>query len=953
MHHLNAARWAALNPQLDELLTLPPLEQARRLDALAANDPATAGQLRALLDARDAASRVDFLGGVAHDPLMGQAEAAGDVLGSWTLVEPIGQGGMGNVWRARRSDGRFEGEAAIKLLRSGFVDSVARERFRREGALLAKLHHHGIAQLLDAGITTRGQPYLVLELIRGERIDRWCEQRALGIRARIALFGQVLEAVAAAHSQLVIHRDLKPSNILIDASGRVKLLDFGIAQLVDNEAGPGLTREGALALTPEYAAPEQFSGDSLSMATDVYGLGVVLFELLTGVHPNGLTQGSALEYMRCAAEGNFKLASERPGVNRKLLRGDLDNILRKALQSESGDRYSSVLQFAEDLRRHLAYEPISARPDSLTYRIGRFVQRHKLGVAGTALFSVAVAAGAIGTVSESRRAEAESVIARAERTKALEAAAESALQRNIAQQQSAAANRAAQRAAESAAAAQAAAITADIERQRATQMLARSVNAEYFNNDLLMHSANAGRSLDFKAILAQGEFLATRENSNPRYQASALLTLVEFYNSTGDGAKGTELATRAIRSAETAQDHALALHAHCALGRSLVIDEKISEGRVEIENALHAAGGDAQIKTYCLESLADVAMRLRDGTRMLEYANQALASSRTIPVQSPAQSASLLISIADAHRLLHHTREAEQNYSAAFDALNRAGVGEGWEAADLLTNWAAFTSGTGQQLRTLALAEKAMAIAGGNAGADNLNPSLLLTRCRTLTTLNRLDEAWQATERASERAKAVGNRQVQALAEQAFSRISMLQGRFADAWQHADKFSELVGAIPPNSLPALAVQFSRARIQQAQGLNDDALKTLDSIRQQLDTLSTKKGQNQGVVPLVWQNWLELHADLLGATGHAQTAISEAQEAIRIARSLQSAGAASADTGTSMLVLAQLQLTAADRSTAAGTAADAASILAASLGPDHPKTIAARELVRNATSPVLQ
>jgi hypothetical protein len=467
-----------------------------------------------------------------------------------------------------------------------------------------------------------------------------------------------------------------------------------------------------------------------------------------------------------------------------------------------------------------------------------------------------------------------------------------------------------------------------------------------------MHSANAGRSLDFKALLAQGEFLATRENSNRQYQASALLTLVEFYNSTGDGAKGTELARRAIKSAQAANDHSLALHAHCALGRSMVIDEKIEEGRAEIERALRFAGDDAQVQTYCLESLADVAMRLRDGARMLEYANHALATAKAIPVQSPTQTASLLISVADAHRLLNHMSEAEQHYSAALDALNRAGVSEGWEAADLLTNWAAFTSGTGQQLRVLALTEKAMTIASGNVGPENLNPSLLLTYCRTLTSLNRLDEAWDATVRAQERAKQVGNRQVQALTEQAFSRISALQGKFPEAWQHADRFGELVGAVPPNSFPALAVQFSRARIQQAQGLTTEALATLDSIRQQLDALSAKMGRHQGVLPMVWQNWLEMHAELLGKAGQTKAAITEAQEAVQFARSLQSAQAASADTGTSLLVLAQLQLSASNNASATVTAGDAASILEKALGPNHPKTLSARELVRVAKEQVL-
>jgi hypothetical protein len=937
---------------LDELLTLPPQDQARKLELLAGTDPELSSHLREILQSRETGSFELFLDGVATESLLGPMVAAGEVLGAWTLVDVMGQGGMGSVWRARRSDGRFEGEAAIKLLHGGHFDRVTQERFRREGALLAKLRHPGIAQLLDAGISPRGQPYLVLELVHGERIDHWCAIRNLGVRERVTLFRQVLDAVAAAHSQFVIHRDIKPSNILINESGQVKLLDFGIAQLVGDDAAPGLTREGAMALTPEYAAPEQFKGVALTMATDVYGLGVVLYELLTGTHPSGLAQGGPLDYMRFATEGGRVRASERTSSLRKSLRGDLDNILLKALRPNAGERYGSVSGFADDLQRYLTLMPIAARPDSRVYRFGKLVRRRKLAVAGASLLSFTIAAGAIGTVVESRRAEQESAVARAERAKALEASTESAVQRSIAEQQSESANQAAQQAAHSAAIAQAAAASAEKERERAKKMLARSVNAEYFNNDLLMHTANAGRSLDFKALLAKGEFLATRENSNPLYQATALLTLVEFYNSTGDGAKATELASRAIKSAQAANDESLALHAHCALGRAMVIEEKIEEGRAEIEKSLRFAKEDAQVQTYCWESLADVAMRLREGPRMLEYANHALAASKAIPVQSPPQTASLLTSLADAHRLLNNNSEAEQNYSSAFDALNRAGISEGWEAADLLTNWAAFTSGTGQHLRGLALTEKAISIASGNVGPENLHPSLLLTHCRILTALNQLDEAWAATARAQDRAKQVGNRQVQALTEQSFSQINVLQGRYAEAWQHADKFGELLGAVPPNSLPALAVQFSRARIHQAQGSYTEALATLDGIRQQLDALSAKKGRRQGVLPKVWQNWLEMHADLLGKIGRTQAAIDEAQEAISFARSLQSAQTASADTGTSLLVLAQLQLAASDKASATATASDAVSMLERSLGPNHPKTVTARELIRGVTTSTL-
>jgi tetratricopeptide (TPR) repeat protein len=411
MAAITPARWAELSPHLDELLTLPPLERAQRLDELAANDARTAADLRELLASREGASRVAFLGGVAQETLLPAHVRAGDALGPWTLVQGIGEGGMGTVWRARRSDGRYEGEAAIKLLKSGLFDSGAQERFRREGAILARLKHPGIAQLLDAGITAQGQPYLVLELVQGQRIDRWCEARGLGLRQRVDLFAQVLDAVQTAHALGVVHRDLKPSNILVADDGRVKLLDFGIARLLPGAEAEltALTREGSLALTPEYAAPEQFEGGVLSVATDVYALGIVLFDLLAAAHPSGLAPGAgAMQYMQAALQGQAARASAvAPVAQRKALRGDLDNILAKALRLQPTERYASVAALADDLRAHLAYRPVAARPDALLYRLGRFVRRHRVGTALGALALVAAMAGVAGTVVQGRRAQAE------------------------------------------------------------------------------------------------------------------------------------------------------------------------------------------------------------------------------------------------------------------------------------------------------------------------------------------------------------------------------------------------------------------------------------------------------------------------------------------------------------------------------------------------------------------
>ncbi len=399
-------RWARLSPLIDELLTLAPDARDERLAVIAAGDAAAADELRALLLARDEASRAGFLATPAAPTLLSgvaasaaTGAAAGEVLGAWTLVEPIGEGGMGSVWRARRSDGRFEGNAAVKLLKSGLFDGAAAERFRREGAILARLRHPGIAQLYDAGITPRGQPYLVLELIRGERIDHWCRSRALSVRARIELFAQVLDAVAVAHGQLVIHRDLKPSNILVDDSGRVKLLDFGIARLLHSEdleaAETALTCEGALALTPQYAAPEQFQGGAIAMSTDVHALGIVLYELLTGAHPSGLAAGApALAYLTAALEGRFVAPSAAAPALRRELRGDLDVILAKACAAEPDARYGSAAALAEDLRRHLHHEPIVARRATLALRVAKLVRRRPLEAAVLSAVVLAVPAGA-------------------------------------------------------------------------------------------------------------------------------------------------------------------------------------------------------------------------------------------------------------------------------------------------------------------------------------------------------------------------------------------------------------------------------------------------------------------------------------------------------------------------------------------------------------------------------
>ncbi|HEY6148655.1 MAG TPA: serine/threonine-protein kinase, partial [Thermoanaerobaculia bacterium] len=337
-----------------------------------------------------------------------------------TLVSPIGQGGMGSVWLARRSDGRYEGQAAVKLLNFSLVGRSGEARFEREGSILARLTHPNIARLLDAGVSPGGQPYLVLEYVLGEQIDRYCDSRSLDVEARLRLFLDVLAAVAHAHANLIVHRDIKPSNVLVGKDGLVKLLDFGIAKLLEEDGaggGTALTREGERALTPEYAAPEQVTGGAITTATDVHALGTLLYVLLCGRHPAGEAKSSAAGLIKAivdteprplsdaaastrgqtseALAQSAALRSTSPDGLRRALRGDLETIAAKALKKDPAERYASVTALAEDVRRYLEHEPVGARPDTVVYRTSKFVRRHARGVAAAGAVALLLA-GLIG-----------------------------------------------------------------------------------------------------------------------------------------------------------------------------------------------------------------------------------------------------------------------------------------------------------------------------------------------------------------------------------------------------------------------------------------------------------------------------------------------------------------------------------------------------------------------------
>ncbi|GAP35988.1 serine/threonine-protein kinase [Piscinibacter sakaiensis] len=433
--------WQRLSPRLDELLDLEPARRPQRLAEIAAQEPDLAAELARLLD-EEAIARADAVlqQPPPHPPPEDGAGLVGLRIGAWRLEAPIGQGGSGSVWRARRCDGRVEGVAAVKLLHLSWLGHGAAERFRREGAILARLTHPHIARLLDAGVSDGGQPYLVLELVDGEPIDRRCDRLRMDVDARLRCFLDVLGAVAHAHRHLVVHRDIKPANVMLGDDGLVKLLDFGIAKLLEDEGegSTALTRAAGTVLTPDYAAPEQIAGGPISTATDIYALGVLLYQLLGGTHPTGGATATGPARLRAIAEVEpprlsrvlrgadaaqaAAIAAARGSTPERLgrrLGGDLDTIVARMLRKRPAERYASVDAVAEDLRRHLAHLPVEARPDTWRYRAGKFVRRHRVPVAAAALVGASLLAGLAGTLSQAARARHQGELARVERDRAL------------------------------------------------------------------------------------------------------------------------------------------------------------------------------------------------------------------------------------------------------------------------------------------------------------------------------------------------------------------------------------------------------------------------------------------------------------------------------------------------------------------------------------------------------
>lgn len=426
---MSGTDWRRLSPLLDELIDLPDHARERRLAELAETEPAMAREVQRLLDLDR--RHPDFLADPAVATMLGHP-LVGRMIGPYRLEREIGEGGMGQVWLAERADGLYERRVALKLLRPGLASADLKQRFQRERQILARLAHAHIARFLDAGVSDDGQPYLALEYIQGEPITVYARRQNASVADRVRLLLQVCAAVSHAHASLVVHRDLKPSNILVTSAGDVRLLDFGIAKLLDTpSSGSEHTLLDARAFTLHYAAPEQLAGEPVGTMTDVYSLGVVFYELLTGFRPYRVESDTDAAWQAAILESDAirpSLAVLRPqamsvpggGVApspdarlARQLAGDIDTIVLKALHKVPARRYASIEALAQDLQRYLEGRPILARPAGVGYRFCKYLRRHGLalaaGVGVFALLSTSLAVAvwqAREAISEAARAQA-------------------------------------------------------------------------------------------------------------------------------------------------------------------------------------------------------------------------------------------------------------------------------------------------------------------------------------------------------------------------------------------------------------------------------------------------------------------------------------------------------------------------------------------------------------------
>jgi serine/threonine-protein kinase len=916
MSTLSHDQWLVLSPYLDKALAMTDEERSTWLSSLRAENPNLAAQLEMLFREHRALSDEGFLENRSVG-VPGRSGLAGQTLGVYTLISHIGQGGMGSVWLAERNDGRFERRVAVKFLNVALIGREGEERFKREGRILALLVHPHIAELVDAGVSQTGQPYLVLEHIEGDHIDRYCDQRRLNVAARIRLFLDVLGAVAKAHANLIVHRDLKPSNVLVRNDGQVKLVDFGIAKLLEGEGQSQeaeLTVEGVRAMTPECAAPEQLRGGAITTATDIYALGVLLYVLLTGEHPVGRGIRTAADLVKAIVETEPIRPSEVVAPNRgnlepvihnairrrttiyrlsRLLRGDLDTIVAKALKKEPTERYSSVTALADDLRRYLRNEPISARPDTLAYRGAKFVRRHRTAVALATLAIVATAGGVAGTLVQARRAR--------------------------------------------------------VQRDFAFRQLSRAEAINDLNSLLLSDLAPSGKAFTVDELLGRAEHIVRRQHSgNDADRVELLISIGRQYTVQDEYEKARQLLEEAQRLSRAQPERSTRARASCALAQALSRGADLPRGEALFQEGIRELPDEPMFaldRVDCLLQGSEIAQNRGDAREGIARAQAAERLLTQWPFRSDTLELDTTIILADAYRDAGRLQETNAAFEQAAVRLAALGRDDTQRAGTLFNNWGVTLSISGRPLDAERVLARALAISRDSQGEGTASPMILVNYARALQDLGRVDQAADYAERGHAKA-------VQAGDNVAISQALLLRASIYRGMGDLDRSEQMLSEVEPRlrrNLPAGHIAFGTLASQQA--LNAQArgqMQTALQLANQAVAIGegAVKAGREGAFYL--RTFLMRRAEIELQFDHRDEAAEDAAQALSMLQEDAPPGTSSSYLGNAHLVLGRALQAQGKSEEARAAFRSAAENLQSTVGPDHPDTRSARQLAESET-----
>jgi serine/threonine-protein kinase len=881
-------RWLEISPYLDEALDLDEAERAKWLEDLDTRAPTVADAVRALVAGRERLTEEPLLSD-NRTAAVSRAGLAGQQLGAYTLESVIGHGGMGTVWLAHRSDGRYEGRVAMKLLNAALIGRPSEQRFVREGSVLAKLRHPNIAQLVDAGVAPSGQPYLVLEYIEGERIDRYAEESNLDIEGRVKLFLDVLAAVAHAHSHLIVHRDIKPSNILVTRDGVVKLLDFGIATLLGPEDSQ-LTREVEPGLTPEYAAPEQLLKQPVTTATDVYALGVVLFMLLAGKHPLGIEVGKSVpELARATLDHDLPRPSElaTDTVRGSTLRGDLDNIVAKALKKNPQERYSTAEALAQDLRCFLNCQPVSAQPDSFAYRASKFMRRHRGGVTtGVIMALVLIGATVLTTL--------QSIEARRQRDAALY-------------------------------------------QSRRAEFQAR------FAYQIMSEVGRDGRPITIRQLMEKGiSVLEKSYGDDPRFVIGMLINMSGRYMDLGDtnGEHGALVKAEAL--ARKVGDPDLIARVQCntvetelALGLPQVAQQRMKDG---LDNLAKVPDPSYDRVTEC--GLAEARLLWSEG-KLPEAIDAAIKVAGIMEAAGKADEDLSYQSVTSMLEIMlgqeGRRREARDWNARAIGALERSGREATMSMSNARHNQATLFYNSGEVRAALEQVRKLVERLVTQQGGLESVPAPFANRLGVYQTrIEGTDAGFVWLDRAVATAASLNNRLDQIGAFLGRAQAHVFAGRLDGVEADLAAAERLARDNPGENRDYMrAARFIRAQAMLQQNERQGAIREIDSILTEVDYPRRRVASRLGPMLI-----LKARAQL--ALGQKEAALGTARDALAIAEEVATSPDQSADVGGALMILAEAQRASGDAGGARASAQRAAISLAGGLGPDHRETRAARE-----------